>query len=164
MPANGGPFPGKHNFGRGESLQQRALGVGDLLTKHSTTFDGAAGVKIWSEALECAQVDIEHGWLHGDLQPSNMLTEHGTVMGVIDFGGLAVGDTACELLVCWTSFGPKGRAAIREFLRPSDAAWRRGRGWALATAIDAYNYYRAMDHPIVAQSEKTLRPVITETC
>ena len=158
-----GPGPGKHNFGRGGDLRKRALRIRHLIARHAPMLDAEKALAIWTRALESSEQKFDHRWLHGDLQPSNILTSNGSITGVVDFGGLGVGDTACELLACWTSFGPKGRAAMREVLQPDDAAWHRGRGWALATAIEAFDYYRAMDHPIVSQSENTLRAVLCDS-
>ena len=54
---------------------------------------------------------------------------------VIDFGCLGVGDPSCDLAIAWTLFEGESRDAFRACLRPDDATWTRGRGWALWKAL-----------------------------
>jgi aminoglycoside phosphotransferase (APT) family kinase protein len=54
---------------------------------------------------------------------------------VIDFGGLAIGDPACDLVIAWKFF----RKAVRDICKASlpfnDATWERGKAWALWKAL-----------------------------
>jgi aminoglycoside phosphotransferase (APT) family kinase protein len=56
---------------------------------------------------------------------------------VIDFGTCGVGDPACDLAVAWTLLTATGRQAFRERLSVGEAAWARGRGWALWKTLAA---------------------------
>ncbi|WP_407925073.1 phosphotransferase [Amycolatopsis pittospori] len=49
----------------------------------------------------------------------------------LDFGTCGVGDPACDLAIAWTLLTADGRQVFRERLSVDDAAWARGRGWAL---------------------------------
>ena len=70
-------------------------------------------------------------WLHGDVAAGNLLVSDGRLCAVIDFGGLAVGDPACDLVLAWTFLEGDARQAFRA-AAPGDAAmWARARGWAL---------------------------------
>lgn len=161
IPAADGPRPGAHNFNRGEPLHKRDKRIAGLIRRHASRFDETLARRIWSEALEsvCDEADVR--WHHGDLQPSNVLLQGGRMDAVIDFGGLGVGDPSVDLLPCWTVFGPRARAVMFEALGSDGAAWRRGRGWALATALKAYDYYRGKSPGMVRQSLRTLDAVLS---
>jgi aminoglycoside phosphotransferase (APT) family kinase protein len=68
---------------------------------------------------------------------------------VIDFCCLAVGDPACDLIPAWSVFSGEARDVFRDALDVDDAAWARGKGWALSTAIIALPYY-VDSNPILA--------------
>jgi aminoglycoside phosphotransferase (APT) family kinase protein len=74
-------------------------------------------------------------WVHGDLAPSNVLVAGRALHAVIDFGGAAIGDPACDLAMEWTFFTGDSAAAFRRGLRLDEATWARGRGWALWKAL-----------------------------
>jgi aminoglycoside phosphotransferase (APT) family kinase protein len=59
----------------------------------------------------------------------------------VDFGGLAVGDPACDLVVAWGFFSGTSRRAFRAALQVDDATWARGRGHALSQAAIFIPYY-----------------------
>ena len=59
----------------------------------------------------------------------------GRLSAVIDFGQLAVGDPACDLVISWTLLEGEGQAAFRAALPLDPATWARGRGWALWKAM-----------------------------
>ncbi len=94
--------------------------------------------RTWSE-LETTPVWAgSPRWLHGDLHPSNLLTENGSIVAVIDFGDLCQGDPASDLAVAWMLFGADrpGRDAMRSAAGwIDDDTWRRGRGWAIALGL-----------------------------
>ena len=48
-------------------------------------------------------------WIHGDVAVGNLLMDGGKLAAVIDFGGAAVGDPACDLVMTWTYFTGKAR-------------------------------------------------------
>ena len=54
---------------------------------------------------------------------------------VIDFGGSAVGDPACDLAIAWTLFKSASREVFRSTLQLDAETWTRGRGWALWKAL-----------------------------
>lgn len=49
----------------------------------------------------------------------------------IEFGGLAVGDPACDLAIAWTMFNAESRKIFREILPLDDDTWTRGQAWTL---------------------------------
>ncbi len=74
-------------------------------------------------------------WVHGDLTASNMLVADGALHAVIDFGGVAIGDPAYDLVMEWEFFTGDSAAAFRRGLHLDEATWDRGRGWALWKAL-----------------------------
>ena len=134
--------------GRGGSLRAVAKGVSERLPDLSQLCAAAdpSGEpidvrridRIWEDALAAPQWEKQSVWLHGDLHPANVLTLDGTVCGVVDFGDLCAGDPALDLASCWILLpdGPsirRVRSASR--LASDEAAWRRGRGWAIWRAL-----------------------------
>ncbi|WP_410665083.1 aminoglycoside phosphotransferase family protein [Amycolatopsis sp. lyj-84] len=84
----------------------------------------------WETALG-APWDGVDVWFHGDVAPGNLLLDGGELAAVIDFGTCGVGDPSCDLAIAWTMLTADGRKVFRERLSVDDAAWARGRGWAL---------------------------------
>jgi aminoglycoside phosphotransferase (APT) family kinase protein len=76
-------------------------------------------------------------WVHGDPAPGNLLVRDGRLCAVIDFGTLAVGDPAVDLIGAWTLLDRHGRAVFRAALEIDDATWARGRAWALSALLPA---------------------------
>ncbi|GEM49035.1 aminoglycoside phosphotransferase family protein [Deinococcus cellulosilyticus] len=158
----GGPLPGDHNFGRGVPLQMR-----DGMTRHNISqlegwFDVQALTDAWERALNAPVWEGEGVWLHGDLQAGNLLAKNGTLHAVIDFGGLAIGDPACDLMVAWNLFDAKSRQVYRQALGVDNATWERGKGWALSVAVVALPYYRHTNPGLVAISEYALQQVLAD--
>ena len=54
---------------------------------------------------------------------------------MIDFGQLAIGDPACDLVMAWTFFNDESRAVFRSALGLDAATWARARGWVLWKAL-----------------------------
>ncbi|WP_448060307.1 aminoglycoside phosphotransferase family protein [Cellulomonas hominis] len=107
---------------------------------------------VWELALAAPPWSGPPVWVHGDLHPANLLVADGTLAAVLDFGDLTSGDPATDLATAWLTFDPPGRAAFRTHLdehRGSDeAAWARGRGWALS--MGAAMLAHGDDDPVIA--------------
>jgi aminoglycoside phosphotransferase (APT) family kinase protein len=97
-------------------------------------FDAAAMTRLWDGALSAPGWGRPPLWVHGDFHTGNLLTVGGRLSAVIDFGGLGIGDPACDLTVAFTLMSAKSRDAFRATLDVGDSTWTRGRGWALAPA------------------------------
>jgi aminoglycoside phosphotransferase (APT) family kinase protein len=111
-------------------------------------YRGAAG-RAWRRARAAPGWDGPAVWMHGDLHPANLLVTDGQLSGIIDFGLLAVGDPAVDLMVAWTFLSAATRPAFRAAL-PADAAmWERGRGWALDLGLRCAAY--SADNPLLGQ-------------
>lgn len=154
------PRPGIHNFFRGNSLRERDARTRLALKSLPGRYSKRTALRIWDEALEAVPEQLSETWIHGDLQPSNVILRTRQLAGIIDFGGLAVGDPACDLMACWTIFGASQRTAMRQVLNPDEASWRRGKGWALTTSIVAFDYYRSRSRAMTRQSLQTLHHLL----
>lgn len=115
------------------------------------TFDARALTAVWEAAVEAGDRPGPPVWFHGDMHNGNLLTRSGHLSAVLDFGGLGVGDPACDLVIAWTLLDAGPRAAFRAALGADDAAWARGRGWALTTGLNAHTTYAATN-PLVARN------------
>ncbi len=65
----------------------------------------------------------------------------GQLTGLLDFGGLGIGDPTVDLHGAWELFEPDARAAFRSRLDVDDATWLRAKAWALAIALMTFSYY-----------------------
>lgn len=113
--------------------------------------------------MAAAPWDGEDVWVHGDLLPGNLLVVDGRLSSVIDFAGLNVGDPACDLLPAWNLFEGSSRGRFRDELEVDSASWLRGRGWALAQAVNALPYYWDSNPGIVRQASYALEQVLADT-
>lgn len=119
---------------RGGSLELWRNQAEEGLTALSGKIDAKAAAEIWDQAIT-APFETEPVWYHGDVAAGNLLVHNGKLNSVIDFGGLGVGDPACDMVIAWTLLEPSSRVLFRERLAVSDAIWNRGRGWALWKAM-----------------------------
>jgi aminoglycoside phosphotransferase (APT) family kinase protein len=95
----------------------------------------------WEEALAAPAWQRPPVWIHGDLDARNLLVKDGRLCAVIDFGCLAVGDPACDVMVAWKLFPSEVRETFRAALAVDEATWLRGCGWALSQALLILSYY-----------------------
>jgi aminoglycoside phosphotransferase (APT) family kinase protein len=158
----GGPAPGAHNFGRGVPLDMRDAATRAAITSLDEMLDVGAVTAAWDAALETPAWDRPPVWIHGDLLPGNLLVDKGRLSGVIDFGGLGVGDPACDLLAGWTLFSGESRDAFRAALSADDATWARGRGWALSWALIFIPYYLNSNPVGVKTARNTINEVLAD--
>ncbi|MDE3228945.1 MAG: aminoglycoside phosphotransferase family protein [Chloroflexota bacterium] len=155
----GGPLAGEDS-GRGVPLAERDEEVHACLAQLDGMLDIEAALAEWRAALRTPVWDAAPVWVHGDLQPGNLLAVDGRLSAVIDFGCLAVGDPACDLLPAWNYFDATTREVYRAALDVDDATWARGRGWALSVALIALPYYQHTNPVLAEQSRRTLSAVL----
>jgi aminoglycoside phosphotransferase (APT) family kinase protein len=131
---SGGPPPGTHNFFRGGALTTYDADTRNAIAALRSEIDTQGAQEVWDAALG-ASWKGSPVWVHGDVSASNLLVHRGRLSAVIDFGGLAVGDPACDVTIAWTFLSGESREAFRDGLRLDAATWARGRGWALWKAL-----------------------------
>ncbi len=158
----GGPPPGAHNFGRGAPLAQRDRATREAIAALAGIVDIAAVTAAWDTALEAPAWHGAPVWIHGDLSAGNLLAVDGRLSAVLDWGGLGVGDPACDLMIAWTLFTGESRQAFRATLGVDDATWTRGRGWALSWALIFIPYYLHTNTAGVTDARHTIAEVLAD--
>ncbi|MET8848924.1 aminoglycoside phosphotransferase family protein [Amycolatopsis sp. NPDC004625] len=138
-----------------DSATRGAIGK---LSRTSEPFDPEAALAVWAEALDAPLWTGPPSWLHSDLMPSNLLLRDGRLTGVLDWATAGLGDPACDLIPAWNLLTADTRPAFRKAVETDDAAWARGRGWALSMAVIQLPYYRHTNPVISANA----RYVLTE--
>lgn len=132
--AAGGPAAGNHNFHRGGHLAAYDVEARAALSTLTGKIDVASAADVWAAALS-SEWRSRPLWVHGDMALGNLLVRGGELCAVIGFGGLAVGDPACDLVMAWTEFSGDSRTMFRTRLPFDDDTWKRARGWALWKAL-----------------------------
>lgn len=160
--ATGAPSPGEHNFFRGVPLAMRDPNVRTAIAALHGEMDVAAVTAVWEAALRAPDWVGPPVWIHGDLCDGNLLAAGGRFSAVIDWGGLAVGDPACDLMVAWSFLDAEARELFRTELSVDDATWARGRGWALSVALIALPYYWTTNPVRVAYSWHRIGEVLAD--
>ena len=102
-----------------------------------------AALAVWDEAMTLPGVAdvVPERWLHGDIAAENLLVRDGRLAALLDFGALCVGDPTVDLMVAWEVLDPPGREVFRSASGADEAAWLRGRAWALSLAVRTFPYY-----------------------
>ncbi len=154
--ASDGPESGAENSQRGVPLVNRDVSVRRALKQLHDEPGIEITQAVWDDALSIAQWSGRPAWLHGDLQPSNLIIRDGQLVAVIDFGLMGVGDPACDLMSAWTCFTQASRRIFLSATGADEAALRRGRGWAVSTALIALAYYRDTNPVMAEMSRSTL--------
>ena len=145
---------------RGVPLAQRTDSVASRLAA-APAAQRAQIKQIWAEALRAPLHTGPDVWLHGDLHGLNVLASHGRITGVLDFGDLCAGDPATDLACGWLLLDHPGRYRMRELMAADDAAWTRGRGWALFLGLMFLAH--SVDAPVnEAIGRRTLDEVLDE--
>ena len=80
---------------------------------------------------------------------------------MLDFGALAVGDPAADVMVAWKMFGANDREGFRRLLDIDDATWLRARGWVLSQALMILSYYTLETNRIlVHEAQRWMHAVV----
>ncbi|WP_329047921.1 aminoglycoside phosphotransferase family protein [Amycolatopsis sp. NBC_01488] len=163
--ATGGPAPQWSNGFRGVSAtdeRDSAIAPGRLAPRIEALaglIDLDAVAAVWEAARAAPPWDRPPVWIHGDPAPGNLLARGGRLSAVIDFGTLAVGDPACDLIVAWSVLSPEGRAVFRAALDIDDATWARGRAWGLTAVLPTR---AALTAPDAARARRRLDELVAD--
>ncbi|MFY1688297.1 aminoglycoside phosphotransferase family protein [Plantactinospora sp. WMMB782] len=165
----GGPEPQASNAYRGVPVgdSRPSLAADDPIRRRIAALAGLvdtdALTAVWEAALAAVPAWDGRGvWIHGDLAAGNLLTVGGRLRAVIDFGCLAVGDPACDLMAAWTLLPAGSRAVFRDALSVDDATWARGRGWGMALRIPAPEDFSAVDPDRAAYARRIVAEFVAD--
>ncbi|MFJ4571547.1 aminoglycoside phosphotransferase family protein [Streptomyces sp. NPDC088846] len=159
---DGGPPPGGHNFFRGVPLAARDAATRGAIAELAVAVDTDEVTAAWEAALRAPALSGAAVWIHGDLSSGNLLFQQDRLSAVIDFGGLGVGDPACDLIPAWEIFSAEHREGFRDALSVDAATWQRGRGWALSVALIQLPYYQHTNPPLAARSRHVIAEVLAD--
>lgn len=157
VPTGDVPQAGPDNNHRGVALKQRDAATRGAISGVADLFSGAQLTRIWQDGLAAPVWPHAPVWLHGDLQPGNLLVRDGQLVAVIDWGLAAAGDPAADLSVAWSLLDAPGRAAFFDALAPDPDTLLRGRAWAVYAGCIALSYYRDRDAGMTAYASRLLR-------
>ena len=157
-----GPPPGQHNFYRGVPLATRDQETRAAIADLHDVLDPNEVTRMWESAIETPVWTDPPVWLHGDLHAGNLLVRKGRLSGVIDFGGLGVGDPACDVMAAWVFLSTENRGAFRAALQVDDATWTRARGWALSFGLIALPYYQTTNPVLASIARRAIDEALTD--
>ena len=159
-PTGGPPSRQAYCF-RGVPLRDRDSWTRDAIGACAGLVDDVdALTACWDDALAAPVWDRPPTWVHGDIAAGNLLVRDGRLRAVIDWGVMAVGDPACDLIVAWELLDAPSRARFRGQLEVDDDTWERGRGWALSTAVMSLSYYVTTNPFMADQARRKLAAIL----
>jgi aminoglycoside phosphotransferase (APT) family kinase protein len=158
----GGALSGPKNAWRGAPLAALDGWMRAAISSIADWYDPAQLSALWAEALAAPVWNGPPVWVHGDLHAGNLLVRDGRLVAVIDFGLLSLGDPACDLAPAWTFFPAEQRIVFRRAAGLDEAAWRRGRGWALYAGAIALAHHGATNPQLAAMGRKAVSAVLAE--
>lgn len=152
-----GPEPGQHNWWRGDHVSVYDKDAREQIAALTEIIDAGQALALWDKA--CAtRWNKTPVWIHGDFAIGNILISNRhcepqsgeaiqafsgslhyarddgrayKLSAVIDFGGAAVGDPACDLVIAWTYLTEKSREIFMSKRNMDPDTWLRARAWAL---------------------------------
>ena len=144
------------------------LGLRDHATRRAIdalrdSFDAVSLTAAWEKSLTTSEWKAPPVWTHGDLLPTNLLIERDRITAVIDFGGVGLGDPACDLIPAWSVLSGGTRGIFRSLLAVDDSTWMRGRGWALSQALMIVPYYQYTNSALVAVALRVIDEVLADS-
>ncbi|MFH8369766.1 aminoglycoside phosphotransferase family protein [Streptomyces sp. NPDC018031] len=137
-------------------LAERDQATRGAIARLAGVFDARAMTGLWEAALRAPAWHRPPVWFHGDFHTGNLLAAGGRLVAVIDFGELGIGDPSRDLTIAFTLMSADARAVFRARLGVDEATWTRGRGWALATGLNAYLHYADTEPRVAAQTTRQI--------
>jgi len=136
---------------RSEPLADRDAATRKVIAGLDGVLDAGAATAAWDKALTAPAFAGAPVWVHGDLQPGNVLVADGRLAGVIDFACMGLADPAVDLIAAWYLLPSGARETFRTAVEADEATWERGRGWALSIAVMELAAYRE-SNPAMARN------------
>lgn len=167
------PLPGPHNFYRGAPPSVYDTETRSAIKELEGSIDTQGATSVWEKAL-ASKWDQDPVWIHGDLSSGNIIIKEGKLNGVIDFGGMAIGDPACDLVITWTFLQAESSAFRANEMSPEELnlegsklnldpnTWARARGWALWKALITLAQLKNKGGPEAIQQQNIIKAVIDE--
>jgi aminoglycoside phosphotransferase (APT) family kinase protein len=129
--------------------------------RSAVVLHGDRAVAVWEAALAAPAWDGPPVWCHGDLDARNWLVRDRRIVGIIDWESFGIGDPAADVMAAWKLHSAEAVHVFRGALGVDDATWARARGWAIAQAVSALNYYTMENNaPLVVEAQLWLQLVL----
>jgi aminoglycoside phosphotransferase (APT) family kinase protein len=122
--------PGKHNFWRGAHVDVYDKNVREQIKVLDNIIDTENCLYLWDKAC-LTKWHKNPVWIHGDFAIGNILVKSGKLVSIIDFGGTATGDPACDLVIAWTYFLGKARDIFINEMNLDKDTFLRASAWAI---------------------------------
>jgi aminoglycoside phosphotransferase (APT) family kinase protein len=124
--------PGRWGYRAGEPVTEVSdRWVRTAADQLDDLFDPDRVEEAWRRVRDVPPASLPPCWIHTDLSAENILaTGDGDLAGVLDFGGLGVGDRSVDLLYAWSMFDAPAREVLRTESGVDHATWLRARAWA----------------------------------
>ncbi|WP_405663675.1 aminoglycoside phosphotransferase family protein [Streptomyces sp. NBC_01166] len=148
---------------RSEPLASRDTATRAALDALHGVIDTGAAATAWTDALRAPAPQGPAVWVHGDLQPGNVLVSGGGLSAVIDFGCMGLADPAVDLIAGWYLLRAGARRTFRTRVGADAATWARGRGWALSIALMELSYYRTSNPVMAGTARQVIGEILEET-
>lgn len=135
--------------------------VRECLDSLGHVLDVARAKLLWQAALNTSwhQTSL---WVHGDFASGNILLHHGRLVAVIDFGCVAVGDPACDLVIAWTLLSREARELFKNHVHMDQGTWTRARGWALWKAMLCLRRLEGFSSKEAQSHKRVIEAVLSE--
>ncbi|MGW9246981.1 aminoglycoside phosphotransferase family protein [Streptomyces badius] len=146
---------------RSEPLASRDATTREALVSLAGIVDAEVVAAAWDEALSAPPFAAAPVWVHGDLQPGNVLVADGRLAAVIDFGCTGLADPAVDLIAAWYLLTAGARETFRTAVAADDATWARGRGWALSIALLELAHYRETNPVMARIAAQVIEEIVT---
>ena len=141
-PTGGPPIPPRRRAGPLAAYDGRfGQALADAAAVDPQLVDVDRARAVWQAGLDAGTWPPPGVWVHRDLYGDNLLSVDGRLTGVIDFGGLAVGDPAGDVMAAFHVLRPADRPVFRSLLGVDDGTWARARAWTLVQGLEALPYY-----------------------
>lgn len=150
----GGPV--QTGTARGVPLANLDSSIRSLIDELADHIDADSVSRIWQESVNAPAWQGPPVWIHGDLQPGNLIVRDGRLAAVIDFGALGIGDPAADLAPAWNTFDGNSSTTFRLVLGYDDATEARAKGWVLAPALQGLRYYERSRPDLVTAARQRI--------
>lgn len=154
-----GPKPGQHNWWRGDHISVYDQGAREQIAQLANIINSAAAIDLWDQAL-CTKWSNTPVWIHGDFAIGNILMLNGKLSSIIDFGGCAIGDPACDIVIAWTYLSGKARDIFLQEMALDADTLLRARAWALWKATFELCQIKDKNNPQALNQRRIINDVL----
>ncbi len=118
--------------------------------------DPGAARALWGAAVDTPGWQGEEVWLHRDLDADNLVATRGQLGGVIDLGGLVVGDPDGNAMAPWHVLPAEHRPTSVRIVGADPATQLCARGWALSQGPLALPCYLGSHDGMVRMARRAI--------